>query len=256
MPTTTAVILAAGQGKRMQSALPKVLHQVNNRPMVEYALEAACAATGTKPVLVVGHKAEDVIEQMGDRARFVYQDQQLGTGHAVQQAEKLLKDQSTYVLVLSGDMPLLTATTLTNLIHAQKSHAGPMTMLTLISDNPRGFGRVIRDVDSHVRAIVEEAVATPEELLVKELNAGVYCFSASWLWDALPQIQVSPKGEYYLTDLVEIAVQNHLSVQALTLSDPIEALGVNTQEHLMEAEAQMRTRNHARNEKASYEKSY
>lgn len=250
------MILAAGQGKRMQSALPKVLHPVNNRPMVEYSLDAACAATGTKPVIVVGHKAELVIEQIGDRAHFVYQNQQLGTGHAVQQAEKLLKDQSTYVLVLSGDMPLLTSTTLIKLIHAQKSHSGPLTMLTLLSDNPRGFGRVIRDADTHVRAIVEEAVATPEELLVKELNAGVYCFSASWLWETLPRIQLSPKGEYYLTDLVEIAVQDHLSVQALTLSDPIEAMGINTQEHLMEAEAHMRTRNPARKETASNENSF
>ena len=256
MPITTAVILAAGQGKRMQSALPKVLHKVNHRPMLEYALEAAYTATGTKPVIVVGHQAELVIQHIGERAYFVYQEQQLGTGHAVQQAEKLLKAQSEYVLVLSGDMPLLTSATLAKLIQAQQDHSGPITMLTVISNNPRGFGRVIRDANACVRAIVEEAIATPEELLVQELNAGVYCFSSSWLWDALPQIKISPKGEYYLTDLVEIAVQNHLSVQALTLSDPMEALGVNTQEHLMEAELQMSTRSSDQNKKASIENAY
>jgi bifunctional UDP-N-acetylglucosamine pyrophosphorylase/glucosamine-1-phosphate N-acetyltransferase len=116
-------------------------------------------------------------------------------------------------------------------------------MLTLISEKPRGFGRVIRNANQQVQAIVEEAVATPAERLVKELNAGVYCFSAPWLWAALPQIQLSPKGEYFLTDLVAIAVKNNLSVQALTLSDPTEALGVNTQEHLLEAALQMRKQN-------------
>jgi bifunctional UDP-N-acetylglucosamine pyrophosphorylase/glucosamine-1-phosphate N-acetyltransferase len=239
MVNTIAVILAAGQGKRMQSDLPKVLHKVAGRPMVEYSLEAATAATKEKPVIVVGHKADLVKSQIGHRADFVFQAQQLGTGHAVLQAEKLLKDQCRYVLVLSADMPLLSPETLQRLIAQQRSHPGPITITTIFSDNSHGFGRVVRDRSGQVQAIVEEAVATLDELLIRELNVGVYCFDADWLWKALHQIQMSPKGEYFLTDLVAIAVSNGLEVQALTLDDPAEALGINTQEHLVEAELLM-----------------
>ncbi len=239
MSKTVAVILAAGQGKRMQSDLPKVLHKVAGRPMVEYSLTAATTATGETPVLIVGHKATLVKEQMGDKANYAIQEKQLGTGHAVLQAEQLLKDQCHYVLVLSADMPLLTSQTLRRLIAIQQAHSGPMTIITVIADNPRGFGRVLRNDQHQVQAIVEEAVATPQERLITELNAGVYCFSAPWLWKALHQIQISPKGEYFLTDLVEIAIHSGLNVQTLTLNDPAEALGINTQEHLLEAELQM-----------------
>jgi len=219
----------------MCSDLPKVLHPVAGRPMVMYSLEAAMDATDEKPVLVVGHKADLVKEQVGELAEYVLQEKQLGTGHAVQQAENLLRDQCDFVLVISADMPLLTTETLRNLIAAQQSHPGPMTMLTIIAEDPHGFGRVIRDSHHRVQAIVEESVATPEQLAISELNAGVYCFAADWLWEALKQIQISPKGEYFLTDLVEIAVHRG-PVQAITLDDPNEALGVNTQEHLLEAE--------------------
>ena len=239
---TVAVILAAGQGKRMQSDLPKVLHPVVGRPMVIYSIEAAMAATGEKPVLVVGYKAECVQKEVGEIVHYVLQEKQLGTGHAVQQTETLLKNQCDFLLVISADMPLLTGEVLCNLIEAQKSHSGPLTMLTVIADNPRGFGRVIRNGEHNVQAIVEEAVATPEQLAVRELNAGVYCFSAEWLWESLKKIKVSPKGEYYLTDLVEIAVNSGLSVRVVTMDDPEEILGVNTQEHLAEAELLMNKR--------------
>lgn len=204
--------------------------------MIEYSLSAAYAATGEKPVLIVGHKAALVKEQVGARAHYVLQEKQLGTGHAVLQAEKLLKGQCQYVLVLSADMPLITSETLWSLIAMQKNHSGPMTMVTIIAENPRGFGRVVRNPNHQVQAIVEEAVATPEELLITELNAGVYCFSAHWLWEALHKIQISPKGEYFLTDLAEIALNDGLNVETITLDDPAEALGINTQEHLLEAE--------------------
>jgi bifunctional UDP-N-acetylglucosamine pyrophosphorylase / glucosamine-1-phosphate N-acetyltransferase len=239
MSRTVAVILAAGQGKRMHSDLPKVLHKVAGRPMVKYSLEAAIAATREKPVLVVGYKANLVKKQIGDSTHYVLQEKQLGTGHAVQQAEHLLRDQCDYVLVLSADMPLLTSESLQHLIATQHAHHGPMTIVTIIAEDPHGFGRVIRGGDHQVHAIVEESVATTEELAVSELNAGIYCFSADWLWEALKQIQLSPKGEYFLTDLVEIAVKNGLVVQTITLDDSTEALGVNTQEHLLEAELLM-----------------
>jgi bifunctional UDP-N-acetylglucosamine pyrophosphorylase/glucosamine-1-phosphate N-acetyltransferase len=216
--------------------LPKVLHQIAGRPMIEYSLSAASKATGEKPVLVIGHQANLVKEQVADRAHYVLQEHQLGTGHAVLQAEGLLKDHCQFVLVLSGDMPLITSETLQRLITTQKHHGGPMAMVTIIAKNPRGFGRVVRNTNQHVQAIVEEAVATPEELSITELNAGIYCFSADWLWGALHKIKISPKGEYFLTDLAEIAIKSGLDVETITLDDPAEALGINTQEHLLEAE--------------------
>ena len=236
MFNTIAIILAAGQGKRMQSDLPKVLHKVAGRPMIEYSLSASTAATGERPIIVVGHKAYQVKSQIGTRADYVLQENQLGTGHAVLQAEKLLRDQCQFVLVLSADMPLLSAETLQRLIAKQQSHSGPMTMTTTFSEASHGFGRVIRDDHNQIVAIVEEALASPEELLIRELNVGVYCFNADWLWTALHQISISPKGEYFLTDLVAIAVNHGLEVQTITLDDPAEALGINTQEHLSEAE--------------------
>lgn len=240
MSKTIAVILAAGKGKRMQSELPKVLHPVAGRPMVMYSIEAAVEATGEKPVLVVGHKANLVKEQVGDLAHYVLQTHQLGTGHAVQQAESVLSHQCDYVLVISADMPLLTVKTLRYLITTQYNHQGPLTILTVIADDPHGFGRVIRDKNQQVYKIVEEAVASPDELAVRELNAGVYCFSAGWLWEALKQIQISPKGEYFLTDVVEIAIVSGQSVQTIILEDPNEVIGINTKEHLLEAEQLLR----------------
>lgn len=240
--TATAVILAAGQGTRMRSALPKVLHALLGRPMAWYALEAARQATGAQPVMVVGHEAETVQRALGDQARFVVQEPQLGTGHAVAQARPLLQERAGSVLVTYADMPLLRAETLTRLMQAQESHAGPITMLTVVADDPRGFGRVVRNSAGQVQAVVEEPQATPEQLAIRELNVGVYCFAADWLWEALERIPLSPKGEYYLTELVGIAVADGLSVQALVAEDLSEMIGINTRVHLAEAEAVLRRR--------------
>jgi bifunctional UDP-N-acetylglucosamine pyrophosphorylase/glucosamine-1-phosphate N-acetyltransferase len=238
----TAILLAAGQGIRMKSSLPKVMHPLLGRPMVHYALDAVIRATGNKPVVVVGYGAEKVRAALGDAAEFVIQQPQLGTGHAVQQAEAILRGKSDLILVTFGDMPLIRTETLDKIIQSQCSHSGPVTMLTLLADDPRGFGRILRDPDGRVQAIVEEAQATPEQLAIRELNASVYCFNAEWLWDALKRIRLSPKGEYYLTDVVEIAVSQGLSVQAHILEDPDEAIGINTRVHLAEADALLRQR--------------
>ncbi|MBS1250095.1 MAG: Bifunctional protein GlmU [Chloroflexi bacterium] len=239
---TTAVILAAGQGIRMRSGLPKVLHPALGRPMVQYVLDAVSPVSGEKSVLVVGHKADQVKQTLQDRVRYAIQAEQLGTGHAVQQAEDLLKNKSDLILVVYADMPLLRPETLGSLVEAQKTHPGPFTMLTVEVDDPRGFGRIVRNEEGEVQAIVEEADASPEQLAVKELNAGVYCFSAEWMWDALDQIELSPKGEYYLTDLVEIAVSQNLSVQTVSTHEPSELIGVNTRVHLAEAARLLRAR--------------
>ena len=239
---TTSIILAAGQGTRMKSELPKVLHSVCGKPMLWHALQAAQSVTDETPVMIIGHGADQVRAVVGDAARFVVQAERLGTGHAVQQAESTLKGNTDLVLVSSADMPLLTSETFNEMIRLQKENDGPMTMLTIISDDPRGFGRIIRMEDGNVQAIVEEPQATIEQMAIKELNVGAYCFDAKWLWDALERIPLSSKGEYYLTDTVGLAVEAGMKVQSLTLEDPIEAVGFNTRIHLSEAEAGMRLR--------------
>jgi bifunctional UDP-N-acetylglucosamine pyrophosphorylase/glucosamine-1-phosphate N-acetyltransferase len=169
----------------------------------------------------------------------VIQDPRLGTGHAVQQAETLLSGDDL-VLVSYADMPLLKPETLGQLVELQKTNQGPLTMLTVNSPDPRGFGRVVRDDRGNVQAIVEEAAATQEQLSINELNVGAYCFSSAWLWDALRRVRLSPRGEYYLTDTVALAVQDGLTVQALVSEDHEETIGINTRLHLAEVEAVMR----------------
>lgn len=239
---TTSVILAAGQGTRMHSSTPKVLHPILGQPIAWYAVSSSKNVTQNDPVVVVGHAAEAVREALGDAAKYVLQEEQLGTGHAVQQAERELRGKTDYVLVTYGDMPLVKTETLNNLVEAQQSHDGPISVLTLVADDPRGFGRIIRAQNGNVLAIVEEAQATDEQLVIRELNTGVFCFSADWLWDALGRIELSPKGEYYLTDLVEIAVNEGKSVQALQVADPTEMIGINTRVHLAEASTLMKQR--------------
>ena len=238
----TAVILAAGQGTRMHSTLPKVLHPVLGRPIVLHALEAATQATGSLPVLVVGHAAEQVQKVTGDAARYVRQEPQLGTAHAVMQAEQLLRGQTDLVLVTAADMPLLSVQTLQQIIQTHQGHAGPITLLSALADERSDFGRVLRFPDGSVKAVVEVAQATPEQLAIREVNTSIYCFDADWLWEALKRIQLSPKGEYYLTDTVGLATSEGKSVQALVLKDAREAIGINTRQHLAEAEAAMRQR--------------
>ena len=239
----TAVLLAAGQGTRMKSSLPKVLHPVAGKPMIWHALQAIQNSTTEKPVVVVGHGAEKVTEYLGDSAQTVLQEPQLGTGHAVIQAETLLRGKTDLVVVCYADMPLLRGETLQKLVETQKQNKGPISLLTVVADDPRGFGRIIRKEDGTVTAIVEEYVATPDQLQVKELNVGGYCFDANWLWDALHRIPKNPKkGEYYLTDTVELAVQDGLSVHATVMDDLEETIGVNTRVHLSEVEVAMRRR--------------
>ncbi len=236
------IVLAAGQGTRMKSALPKVLHPLGGQPMVCYSVQTATAVSGRPPVLVIGHGAEEVRKTVGEAARYVVQSEPLGTGHAVEQARALLEGQGRHVLVFYADMPLLRAETLTCLYETQRDSGGALTLLTLITDQPRGFGRIVRNAEGHVQAIVEEALATPEQLAIREVNVGVYCFDAAWLWGHLKDIPLNPKGEYYLTDLVEIAVRENAKVNAVVADDAEECLGINTRVHLAEAEAALRRR--------------
>ncbi|MFH1185300.1 MAG: bifunctional UDP-N-acetylglucosamine diphosphorylase/glucosamine-1-phosphate N-acetyltransferase GlmU [Chloroflexota bacterium] len=241
--TVAAVLLAAGQGTRMHSATPKVLHTLCGKPMLWHTLKAIQQVVTGKPVIVVGHGAEPVRAFVGETADFALQEPQLGTAHAALQAEPFLKGKSNYVLVTYADMPLLRGETFQQLVDTQRSNKGPATMLTVMADDPRGFGRVVRAADGTVQAVVEEFVATPEQLQIHELNVGAYCFDAGWLWDALRQIEKNPKkGEFYLTDIVEIASRDKKAVQAVVHDDLIETIGINNRVHLAEAEAAMRQR--------------
>ena len=235
----TAVLLAAGQGTRMKSETQKVLHPLCGRPMIAYSLEAARMASTEKPVVVIGNGGDAVQKFLGDAARWVVQSPPLGTGHAVLQAEPLLRHHTDYVVVSYADMPLLRGETLRRLVEAQQENPGPMTILTVISHDARGFGRVLRTTDGDVQAIVEEAAATPEQLKITELNVGAYCFRADWLWEALHRIPLSKKGEYYLTDTVELAARDRLPVRAIVTEDLDETIGINTRIHLAEASAAM-----------------
>ncbi|MBI5953068.1 MAG: bifunctional UDP-N-acetylglucosamine diphosphorylase/glucosamine-1-phosphate N-acetyltransferase GlmU [Chloroflexi bacterium] len=239
----TAVLLAAGQGTRMKSNLPKMLHAVAGKPMIWHSLQAISQSTTEKPIVVVGYGADEVTKYLGDSAQTVLQEPQLGTGHAVMQAESALKGKTDLVVVCYGDMPLLRGETLQKLVETQKNNTGPISLLTVVADDPRGFGRIIRKPDGTVEAIVEEYVATPEQLKVRELNVGGYCFDANWLWDALHRIPKNPrKGEYYLTDTVELATKDGVPVQATLMDDVEETIGINTRVHLTEVETAMRRR--------------
>ena len=238
----TAILLAAGQGTRMKSKVLKVLHPLCGKPMLAYALAISSSVSTGKPVVIVGKDGGPLRDFLGDAAQCVLQDPPLGTGHAVRQAEASLRDKTDLLLVTYADMPLLRPETLERLVETQQENPGPMTMLTVMAADPRGFGRVVRAPDGRVQAIVEESAATPEQLSIRELNVGAYCFSAEWLWQALGRIPLSKKGEYYLTDTVELAVKAGLPVQALVSDDLTESIGINTRVHLAEAEAVMRAR--------------
>ena len=239
---TDVVILAAGKGTRMNSDLPKPLHTLMGKPIIQYALETVLPLADNDPVLILGHGADQIIESFGENLRYAEQDELLGTGHAVQQAESLLGGKSDLVLVTYVDMPLVRTQTLEQLLKTQKSQSGPMTLLSVRDQDPRGFGRVVRDTQGNIQAIVEEVDASPEQLEITELNAGMYCFKADWLWANLKNLKLSPKGEYYLTDLVALAISQNLPVAGVIAEDPEELIGINTRVHLAEAGKILRRR--------------
>ena len=215
--TIAAVILAAGYGTRMHSSLPKVLHPFLGRPMIEWALAAVQPVADLPPVVVVGHGKEEVQTLLGDRVRYAEQAQLLGTGHAVQGGTSL-QGQADAVMVTYGDTPLLRSETLAALAalyDQQRPICNPaVALLTVTRDDPQGFGRIVRDAEGAVCGIVEEVDCTPEQKAIRELNPGIYCFDADWLWANLPDLPLSAKGEYYLTDLVGMAVAQGRAVVA------------------------------------------
>lgn len=241
------VVLAAGYGTRMKSDLPKMMHPVMGRPMIAWAVNTARAISQVPPVVVVGHKRELIEQLLGAQVRYAIQTDLLGTGHAVMQAADLLRGQADAVTVTYGDMPLLRSETLQKLLDLfaqvrNNDRTSPaIAMLTITRDDPQGFGRVVRNTQGEIQEIVEEATCTPEQKLIRELNPGIYCFDSEWLWQNLDKIPLSAKGEYYLTDMVGIAVSQGRRV--VTMAAPLEDVdGINTRVHLANATAVMRQR--------------
>lgn len=242
------VIMAGGMGTNMKSKLPKVLHPVLGKPLLRHGLKAVKPLNPAQTVIIVGHDADQVMAQFEEETRsnqsisFIVQSPQLGTGHAVQQAQSLLQGNADAILVIPGDLPLLTTHTLRKLVDTYQTKRSPLTLLTVETENSRGFGRIVRDDQGYVVAIVEEADCTPEQKAIRELNVGGYLFQANWLWQNLAKVRLRGKGEYYLTDLVGIAVEQGEPVQAEVLKDVTEAIGVNNRAHLAEAEVALRAR--------------
>ena len=234
-----SIILAAGHGTRMKSSMPKLLQPMAGQPMIRWSALACQEATGSEPYLIVPPNGTAIGEAAGGSSKWIEQTEPLGTGHAVLQAADRLDGETDLILVVNADMPLLSADTLRSLVEAQSTNSGVVTLLTSINEQSRGFGRIVRDEKGSVSGIVEEAQANSDELAITELNVGAYCFDSKWLWKVLANVPISPNGEYYLTDVIGLATEG---IGAIQVNDPDETIGVNTMEHLAQAEAGARRR--------------
>ena len=238
-----AVILAAGQGTRMKSSQPKVLHEIAGQPLVAWPVGLARRLDCATIAVVVGHGSEAVQDRLGsDNLQFPVQTEQLGTGHALLAAEAALSDFSGTILLLCGDVPLLQQATLQRLLDLHQAEAAAVTVLTALVDIPYGYGRILRDGD-RVQAIVEEKDATPAERLVQEINSGIYAFEAPYVFDALRRVgKDNAQGEYYLTDVVAAACADGRTVCALQAESVAEVQGINDRVQLAAAAKVIRLR--------------
>ncbi|HSH24188.1 MAG TPA: bifunctional UDP-N-acetylglucosamine diphosphorylase/glucosamine-1-phosphate N-acetyltransferase GlmU [Massilibacterium sp.] len=238
-----AVILAAGQGTRMKSKLYKVLHQVCGKPMVEHVVDQVSGLGCEKIVAIVGFGAEKVKERLGDRVEYAYQEEQLGTGHAVLMAEENLAQYDGETLVVCGDTPLITTETMEALLKTHQQRGAKATILTAQMENPTGYGRIIRNKEGFVERIVEEKDATDAEKEVTEINTGTYCFDNRFLFEALQKVgNDNAQGEYYLPDVIEILKNEGETIAAHVTASFEETIGVNDRVALSVAEEIMRKR--------------
>lgn len=243
MDARYAIILAAGKGTRMKSKLYKVLHPVSGQPMVEHIINRVSETNPDQIITIVGHGAEQVKAQLGERSEYALQAEQLGTGHAVLQAASFLQGKEGTTLVISGDTPLLTTETLNNLFEYHQGKNASATILTAQAEDPTGYGRIIRDHIGIVEKIVEQKDTTPEEALVQEINTGTYCFDNQALFEALNKVGTdNAQGEYYLTDIIEILKDAGKTVAAYQTEDFDESMGVNDCIALAKANELMRQR--------------
>lgn len=242
-PTVAGIILAAGKGTRMKSDLPKVLHEIGGLPMVELVGRAMRQAGVERPIVVIGHRGELVQEALGDSYEFVWQAEQLGTGHAAKMAESALHGFEGPVLVAPGDAPLLSAEVFRSLLDTHAASGAPCTMLTAELDDPTGYGRVVRDAGGRAVRVVEQKDATPSELEICEVNVSVYCFQARELFSILPLLSNDNRqGEYYLTDTVAAFTRADKHVATVSTDDPGSLVGVNDRWQLALADAELNRR--------------
>lgn len=232
----STVIMAAGKGTRMKSDLPKVLHLVDNKPMLMHVINLARQLDSERIINIFGHKKELVIDAIkSENVEYVIQEPQLGTGHAVQQTEKLLKYFTGDVLVLSGDVPLLRKSTLDKMLRIHREADNGATVLTAIFKDPHGYGRVIRKKNDTLNCIIEDKDCTNEQRKIQEINAGIYIFKSKELFSALNKIKNDNKqNEYYLPDALKYIAKNGQSIALHITDEPIEISGVNTVEQLTE----------------------
>ena len=240
MQQADVIILAGGYGKRMQSDLPKALVELDGKPLIEYVLQSVkVSGVTTTPVVVVGQKRELVIEALGTRARCVVQEEQLGTGHAVQSAIHALNDSAHSVLVLYVDHPYVSSETIKNLIKTREERNATVAIATVQLPHFldwyhvfKSFGRIIRDTRGMVTAIVEAKDASEDQKNITEVNPAYFCFEKKWLVEALPKLKNdNAQGEYYLTDLVALAMKENKSIASVSI-EPKEALGTNSKEDI------------------------
>jgi bifunctional UDP-N-acetylglucosamine pyrophosphorylase/glucosamine-1-phosphate N-acetyltransferase len=239
------VILAAGKSTRMKSARPKILHPLAGRLLIEHVLHAANALAATSTTVVIGHAGDEVRAALAayPQLRFVTQSPQLGTGHALLQAESALSDARGTVLLLYADVPLLTPDTLSRLLDAHRAAKAAGTVLTASLDDPYGYGRIVRDRDGQIARIVEERDASPDERTIKEVNSGIYSFAIAPLFESLRSLAVdNAQGEYYLTDLIAAYRRAGRRVETLHVGDAAEVRGVNSRVDLAELAAILRAR--------------
>lgn len=249
MSSPLAIILAAGKSTRMKSTLPKVLHRVAGRPMIDYVLDAARGAGVRRLVAVVGHQAQAVqatLSGQGD-VEYVHQVEQRGTGHAVLMAAGVLQQHSGPVLVLTGDAPLMRAESFVALLEQFHQHSARCVIGTAETENNFGLGRIVRDSRGEFLKIVEQRDATPEQQAIREINVGCYVFDSSSLLAALKRLQPNnAQGELYLTDCCELIRQSGERVIAACKLDIVEALGVNTRAELARVHRALQERCHTR----------
>lgn len=227
------VIMAAGKGTRMKSNKSKLVHQIYGKPLVKRVVELAEKIGSDEIVAVVGHLREQVQEVLGDSVEYAYQDELLGTGHAVMQARKYLEGKKGKVVILYGDVPIIRPETLKNLIHKSIKNKEYATLLTARYENPTGYGRIIRDEGGNIKAIIEEKDADPLQKKIKEINSGIYCFDIEELLNALTKVNNNnSQGEYYLTDVIKIMNDEGLKTGAVIVEDNTEILGVNDRSQL------------------------
>lgn len=233
----STIILAAGKGTRMSSPLAKVLHTICKKPMLSYPVALARKLGSKEIVVIVGYQAELVKESFKDKGVvFVHQRKQMGTGHAVLQAKDKFVGFNGDILILCGDVPLLPSSTVKGLLDCHFSTGAAITVLTTALDTPTGYGRIVKENHDDVLRIVEERDATTEEKKIREINTGIYCVRGRFLFEAVADIgNKNAQGEYYLTDIFEIARERGYSARSFMTGNPDEVMGINTMDDLKKA---------------------